>query len=147
MIDIQEVMQDNNLSIADAVMKEYDKRIQVAIDNRNLEWNVFSELIKLKSELKIESINKRIRMDLEHHDLKEIEINIANGIAAAEDKDGKKIYTNDSKRKAALLAALPINKKYQDALKSIADIKSNLNEIDLGLSIVRSYAGFIQNKN
>lgn len=129
------------------IIETFRDKIKLALESpdKKVLFNVFNSLIERKLLLKHLQIDLVAQNLILSEGLATLETSTMATVTDAKDTAGKLIYTNDSKRKAAaalILDALPDYKQFNMDYKQN---KLTAFEIDMSLSVVRSYMGFIEN--
>jgi len=145
MLNIKQAIADK-VSLPELIIKSVEADYPIAIGDSKKEFWMMSNLIQTKLELRRNTMELSQQVNTLNLSANAIINKLKTDIENAEDTDGKKIYSNDSKRKTELDTRLTTNQEYQTIQVDIDVLKEQQAEIDMAMSIARSYIGFLTKK-
>jgi len=148
MTNIKEALMLNKASVAEMILKEYTGRITGMLAQENPRsvdhFGILAELLNLKLECKRFWIDIHEKIESANLENNAVINKLKVEIEAAADHDGKKIYTNDIKRKAELDERVNADQSFTSRQHIITSGRLLQAEVDLAESIIRSLISFLE---
>jgi phenylalanyl-tRNA synthetase alpha subunit len=113
-------------------------------DDRKDEFNVLVDLIKTKTDIKKLRFDLNKVKDEKNNTASSLINNLKKEIENETDDAGKKVYSNDAKRKTELEVRLAKSNEYQGIQKFNESLSENMFKLDLAESTVRSLSNFLE---
>ena len=136
--DIREIIREETTPPSDLTSEEKEKLLKMADEMMNLKKE-----IKTK-EKKINEIEARIGK--KHEKIEVIKAKYIEAISLAEDKKGKKIYSNDALRRAELRLRLEKDNEYQRILEEIGKLAEETVEGNEKFDLEIKYNNLVNKK-